>query len=55
MVASVPVSPPLRPWLPPYRNGLGDDLTPEQERWAEALAILKQHGDDAPIFIAERI
>ena len=30
-------------------------MTPEQERWAEALAIERQHGEDAPRFIAERI
>ncbi|MGN6277700.1 MAG: DUF6961 family protein [Sphingomonas sp.] len=30
-------------------------MTPEQERWAEALAIERQHGEDAPQFIAERI
>ena len=30
-------------------------MTPDQERWAEALAIERQHGDRAPVFIAERI
>ena len=30
-------------------------LTPDQERWAEALAVECQHGEDAPQFIAERI
>lgn len=30
-------------------------LTPDQERWAEALAVERQHGEDAPRFIAERI
>lgn len=30
-------------------------LTPERERWAEALAVQRQHGDAADHFIAERI
>jgi hypothetical protein len=30
-------------------------LTPEAERWAEALAVERQHGAQAPAFIAERI
>lgn len=30
-------------------------MTPDQERWAEALAIECIHGADAPRFIAERI
>ena len=30
-------------------------MTPDQERWAEALAIEKMKGADAPVFIAERI
>ena len=30
-------------------------MTPEQERWAEALAVLRMHGDAAETFIAERI
>lgn len=30
-------------------------MTPDQERWAEALAVERQHGEDAPRFIAERI
>ena len=30
-------------------------MIPEQERLAEALAVLKQHGDRAPVHIAERI
>lgn len=30
-------------------------MTPEQERWAEALTIERQHGDQAPLYIAERI
>lgn len=30
-------------------------MTPEQERWAEVLAIEKLHGDLAPLFVAERI
>jgi hypothetical protein len=31
------------------------DLTPERERYAEALAVERIHGDQAPAFIAERI
>ena len=27
----------------------------EQERWAEALAVERAHGEEAPAFIAERI
>ncbi len=30
-------------------------MTPDQERWAEALAIEKWKGADAPVYIAERI
>ncbi len=30
-------------------------MTPDQERWAEALAIERQHGMMAPMWIAERI
>ena len=30
-------------------------MTPDQERWAEALAIEKWKGADAPAFIAERL
>jgi hypothetical protein len=30
-------------------------LTPDQEPWAEALAIEGRHGSKAPVFIAERI
>ena len=30
-------------------------MTPDQERWAEALAIEKMHGDQAPMWIAERL
>jgi hypothetical protein len=30
-------------------------LTDEQFRWAEALAIERQHGADAPNWIAKRI
>jgi hypothetical protein len=30
-------------------------MTPDQERWAEALAVERMHGDDSPRFIAERI
>lgn len=30
-------------------------MTPDQERWAEALAIERQHGIMAPMWIAERI
>jgi hypothetical protein len=30
-------------------------MTPDEERWAEALAIEKLHGANAPLWIAERI
>lgn len=30
-------------------------MSPEQERWAEALAIERQHGDAAPVIIEKRI
>ena len=30
-------------------------MTPEQERWAEALAIERQHGADAPRWVAVQI
>lgn len=30
-------------------------MTPDQERWAEALAIERLHGADAPRWIAERV
>lgn len=30
-------------------------LTDEQELWGCALAIEKQHGDNAPVWIAQRI
>jgi hypothetical protein len=30
-------------------------VTPDQERYAEALAIERMHGADAPRWIAERI
>lgn len=30
-------------------------MTTDEERWAEALAIERLHGDRAPVWIAERI
>ena len=30
-------------------------LSPDRERWAEALAVERMHGDQAGDFIAERI
>ena len=30
-------------------------MTLEKERWAEATTIMRQHGDGAPAWIAERI
>lgn len=30
-------------------------LTPDQHIWACALAVEKQHGEEAPLFVAERI
>lgn len=30
-------------------------MTPEEERWAEALAIERLYGENAPVWVAERI
>lgn len=30
-------------------------MTPDQERWAEALAIQRIHGDRAHVWVAERL
>ena len=30
-------------------------MTPEQERWAEALWVLNEHGPQAEAFVAKRI
>ena len=30
-------------------------MTPEEERWAEALAVQRLHSDHAPRHVAERI
>ena len=30
-------------------------MTPDQERWAEALAVLRMHGDEARDFVIERL
>ena len=30
-------------------------MTPDEERWAEALAVQRQHGDRAPLHVAKRI
>jgi hypothetical protein len=30
-------------------------MTPDEERWAEALIIERMHGEDADDYIAERI
>jgi hypothetical protein len=30
-------------------------MTPDQERWAEALAVIQMHGDQAEAFVAERL
>ena len=30
-------------------------MTPDEERWAEAHAVLRRHGARAPVFVAERI
>ena len=34
---------------------MGSGLTPEQERWAEALTIMRQRGPEAPLWVAARI
>ncbi len=36
-------------------RGTGALLTPEQERWAEALAVERAHGEGTPAFIADRV
>ena len=36
-------------------DGLAQIMTPDEERWAEALAIERQHGADARYFIAKRL
>ena len=30
-------------------------MTPDRERWAEALTIMRQRGADAPLWVATRI
>lgn len=30
-------------------------MTPDQERWAEALQVEKQHGENAALFIISRL
>jgi hypothetical protein len=30
-------------------------MTPEQERWAEALAVIEMHGEAAEAFVSERV
>ena len=30
-------------------------MTPDEERWAEALQVIKMCGDEADMFVAERI
>ena len=30
-------------------------MTPDQERWAEALAIKRMHGDQAEAWVADRM
>lgn len=37
------------------QRGAGALLTPEQERWAEALAVERAHGEGTPAFIADRV
>lgn len=39
----------------PGAAGLGWILTPERHVWACAAAVEKQHGERAPLFVAERI
>jgi hypothetical protein len=36
-------------------NPICEIMTPDRERWAEALAIERQHGDSAIEFVAGRI
>jgi hypothetical protein len=30
-------------------------MTAEEERWAEAIALERMYGDNAPLYIAERV
>lgn len=30
-------------------------MTTEQERWAEAIAVMKKHGDGVNAYLAERV
>jgi hypothetical protein len=30
-------------------------MNPEHERWAEALLIERQHGEEAPLVLADRV
>ena len=30
-------------------------MEPERERWAEALAVLRDHGEDAVLHVVERV
>jgi hypothetical protein len=30
-------------------------MTPDEERWAEAMVVHRQHGERAPLHVAERI
>ena len=32
-----------------------EPMTPDEERWAEAMAVQRQHGERAPLHVAERI
>lgn len=36
-------------------GGANTAVSPDEERWAEALAVQLEYGDQAPVFVAERI
>ena len=38
-----------------WHAGREASLTPDEERTAEALAVWKRYGDQAPVHVAERI
>lgn len=41
--------------MPTGSGIVGSGLTPERERWAEALTIMRQRGPEAPLWVATRI
>lgn len=48
-------SPPVAAEVLPRFGNSGRGLTPDRERWAEALIIMRQRGTEGPTWVAERI